>query len=75
MTESGTLTFDLTDPDAKEAFLTAVKAGAYKGVLWGMDQYLRSNTKYGNHPEEEHDIYQAVREKLHELLEQGEVSL
>ena len=75
MKEKATLSFDLTDPDARESFHVAVQAKDYRLVLWDMDQYLRSNIKYGGHTEEIEEVYRAVRERLHELLEQWEITL
>jgi hypothetical protein len=40
-------------------------------TLWDLDQYLRNQLKY-------HDVgedYQVIRDKLHELLEERQLSL
>ena len=65
----GTLTFDL--PEEQDQFEIAIKAPAMNSVLWEMDQWLRSNTKYApdTMSDEEFDAYQKCRDELHRLLE------
>jgi hypothetical protein len=46
-------------------------------VLWDLDQSLRSKTKYApdDLPQDKYDAYQEVRDELHELLTNHNVSL
>lgn len=38
--------------------------------LWDLDQDLRSKIKYGDEGEGTADVYQKVRDKLHELMDE-----
>lgn len=61
-----TLTFTL--PEENEEFEIASKAQRTKGALDEFDHYLRSKLKYEELSEEQHDVYEAVRAKLWELM-------
>lgn len=43
-------------------------------VLTDMDNYLRAKVKYEDLPEDQHKIYQEIREKLRDLMNEREVS-
>jgi len=59
MTQTATLTFDLTDPDAREAFELATKAQDMAMVLREFDEYLRNDSRI---------IVKVVREELHRTM-------
>jgi len=71
--QTGTLSFDLTDPDARQQFRLACNAASMYSVLWDMDQYLREQVKYLD-ADERDDTYD-IRQKLHELMSQGGITL
>ena len=60
-----TITFNL--PEENERFKDAVDASDLKSILRKIDQYLRNNSKYTD-IEHDSDLYQEVRDHLHELL-------
>ena len=75
------LEFDAdTERDAAEL---AQKAGAYKSVLTDLDSWLRSCVKHdapileacGSATETDHKYAEVIRERIHRLCEDYEVSL
>lgn len=68
-----TLTFKL--PDEQVEFRHATQAGDMHSVLWEIDQYLRGQVKYCDHPTEIRAAYQAVRDRLWEELNARSISL
>jgi hypothetical protein len=67
-----TLTFD-SNEEAEEA-RTALDASKWKIVAWDLDQYLRGKVKYCP-DNEDPEAYQAIRNKLRELLEEYNLNL
>lgn len=68
------LKYDL--PDDQTEFEWAVNANKMYFVLWELDQYLRSNTKYapeGTH-EEAYTAYELTRDRLHQLMNENNIS-
>jgi hypothetical protein len=63
-------------PDDQQDFTLAVNAMNFWHVLWEMDQYLRSKTKYApdDLPEDKYDAYQEVRDKLFELMSENNIT-
>jgi hypothetical protein len=68
-----TLIFKL--PDEQAEFTAATQAGDMRLVLWALDEYLRQQIKYCDHPPEIDAAYQAVRDKLREELESRNIAL
>jgi hypothetical protein len=64
-------------PDDQQEYELANKAFSLWHVLWELDQDLRAKTKYApdNLPEDKYDAYEEIREKLHELMNENNVSL
>ena len=64
-------------PDDEQEYNLANNAMNFWNVLWELDQDLRSKTKYAadNLPQEKYDAYQEIRDKLHELMTENNVSL
>ncbi len=62
-------------PQEQEEFELAQKGGKYKAVLEDLDNWLRSKLKYEDLPEQEDKTLNSVRNKLHELLNEEEISL
>jgi len=58
-------------------FEQAVNAGKYHSVLWDLDQFLRSKTKYASDDatEEQLAAYYALRDELHKLMEEYNITL
>jgi hypothetical protein len=67
-----TLTFD-SNEEAEEA-RTALDAGKWRILAWHLDQYLRNKVKHCPDDEDFH-AYEAVRDKLHSLLEESNLNL
>ena len=57
--------------DEQNEFEIVSRGMAWALTLWDLDQYLRNQLKYGDAP----DDLQVVRDKLHELLEDRNLSL
>jgi hypothetical protein len=64
----GILKFDL--PEETKEFELANNATKLYSVLWEMDQWLRSNTKYApdTMSEDTYNTFQQCREQLRELM-------
>lgn len=70
-----TLEFNL--PDDEQEYNLANNAINFWNVLWELDQELRANTKYApdDMTDDDYDAYQKIRDKLHELMTENNVSL
>jgi len=57
-------------PEDSQEFELANNGAKMHNVLWEMDQWLRSNTKYApdTMSEDTYNAYQACREQLRELM-------
>jgi hypothetical protein len=66
MSQIGTLSFDLTDPDDRAAFATACNAPAMMAAMFEFQQYLREQVKY--HEEGDRDDMHGVRDKWYEIM-------
>ena len=61
-----TLKFNL--PEEQTDFDNAVNGAKWSLLAWELDQYLRSQLKYNDRlSEEQYDILQETRDKLHEI--------
>lgn len=69
------LKFDLNEEQYE--FEQAVNAGKYRSVLWDLDQFLRSKTKYASDDATEEQIaaYYELRDELHKLMEESNITL
>ena len=65
------LTFEL--PEEQEEFNDAVNGNAFKAVIWELDQYMRSQLKHGDLPDDVHDKVQEIRDQLHSILDDNKV--
>lgn len=63
-------------PEDQEDFKLSTNALNFWHVLWELDQELRANTKYApdDMSDDDYDAYQAIREKLYELMRDHNVS-
>ena len=66
-----TLTFDLTDPEDDASYKLMNQASEMSMVLWEFDQYLRTQLKYTEVP----DDLETARDKLWEMLNANYVNL
>ena len=73
----GILEFDLDERFDVEAHKRAVKSLDLAMVLYDMDQYLRSQTKYApdSMSQEVYDALQETRDKLHEIMSERSINL
>ena len=62
-------------PEEHAEFKAATQAGEMHSVLWEIDQYLRGQVKYCDHPAEVSAAYQAVRDRLWEELNARNIGL
>jgi hypothetical protein len=64
-------------PDDQEDFTLANNALNFWRVLYELDQELRAKTKYASDdmPEDVYIAYSKIRERLHELMNDNNVSL
>ena len=68
---SATLTFD-----DENDLLTAINGYKFKLALWQLDQFLRSEMKYNDKlTEEQYDYAEIIRNKLHEFINDFNVTL
>jgi len=70
-------TLEFNIPEENEEFLLAVHGSDWQHVVWQMDQWLRSRTKYApdDMPEEEYKAYEKAREELRQIVFNGGLSL
>jgi hypothetical protein len=63
-------------PEDNTEFELATQASNMHSVLWDLDQWLRSNTKYApdSMPEDEYKAYERCRETLRELMNNENIS-
>jgi len=64
-------------PDDKQEYDLANSGLAFWHVLWELDQELRAKTKYASDdlPKDKYDAYNEIRDMLHELMTDNNVSL
>jgi hypothetical protein len=64
-------------PDDQQDFELASNAMKFWSVLYELDQDLRSKTKYASDDlsQDKYDAYQEVRDILHELMSNNNISL
>lgn len=68
------LKFDSVE-EAEDA-RTALDGSKWKGAMWDLDQWLRSEIKYnGKLSEERYDAYQAIRDKIREILNDNNLNI
>jgi hypothetical protein len=67
------LKFDL--PEERKEFELDTNSFKWYSVVWDMDQYLRSQTKYApdSMSEETYKAFSDAREKLYQILNQNDV--
>jgi molecular chaperone GrpE (heat shock protein) len=65
------LTFNL--PEEQEEFNDAINGNAFKAVIWELDQWMRSQLKHEDLPDNVHDKVQEIRDQLHSILNDNNV--
>jgi hypothetical protein len=67
------LEFDLIEE--KDDIEMAINGYKYRLVLWELDQYLRSETKYNDDLDEKTwDAYDGVRNKIREIMNENAIN-
>jgi hypothetical protein len=67
------LEFDLIEE--KDDIEMAINGYKYRLVLWELDQYLRSETKYNDNLDEKTwDAYDGVRNKIREIMNENTIN-
>jgi len=67
------ITFQI--PEEQSGLTLAMKGEDLYSILLDLDNFLRREIKYGDHPEPVDEVYQKCRNKLYELLNQREIDL
>jgi hypothetical protein len=64
-------------PDDQQEYDLANNGLNFWSVLYKLDEDLRTKTKYASDdlPKDKYDAYQEIRDKLHELISESNVSL
>jgi len=64
-------------PDDQQDFQLASNSMKFWSVLYELDQDLRAKTKYApdDLPQDKYDAYEEVRDMLHELMRDNNISL
>lgn len=70
----GKITFEFDSVEEAVEIRTALDGGKWLSVVWDLDQYLRNKVKHCPDDEDFH-AYEAVRDKLHSLLEESNLNL
>lgn len=65
-----TLTFDLSDPDDRDAHAVALAGSKYRAVVVELDEHLRSRIKYQEDPVDVRAAIFHVRETLREFCQE-----
>jgi hypothetical protein len=60
-------------PEEQEEFNDAVNGSAFKTAIWELDQYMRSQLKHGDLPDDVHEKVQEIRDQLHSILNDNKV--
>jgi hypothetical protein len=60
-------------PEEQEEFNDAVNGSAFKTVIWELDQYMRSQLKHEDLPDDVHEKVQEIRDQLHSILNDNNV--
>ena len=68
-----TIEFNL--PEEEEELRITMNASRYLAIIFGLNEWLRSEIKYQELPEETKDTYQKVREKIGDLADEHEVEI
>jgi len=61
-------------PEEESNFRVAAMSMDWALALWDLDQHLRSLLKYGHEFKSADEALEAVREHLHDLMEEREIS-
>ncbi len=62
--------------DELEDARTAIDGWKWKGAMWELDQWLRGEIKYNEKlSEERYDAYEAVRDKIREILNDDNLNI
>ena len=61
-------------PDESEEFKVAVHSKEFYLALYCLDEYLRSKIKYGHAYASIEDAIEDIREQLHELMRERDIS-
>ena len=64
-------------PDDQHEYAMATQGSAMHSVLWDMDQWLRSQTKYApdDMSEDTYKAFELCREQLHEFVHGNNINL
>lgn len=63
-----TIRIEFNLPEEEYEFKGAINGDKYRSVLIDMDNHLRSKLKYSELTETKYDVYEEIRNKLNELI-------
>jgi len=70
-----TLEFDLGEPDEQETMWISMEGNKYRGVLWDLDQALRSDIKHNDSlSDETYAKLEEYRTKIQQLIDEAGIS-
>lgn len=67
------LNFNL--PDEQIEFNDAINGNAYKTVIWELDQFLRSQLKHQDMPDEVSVKVLQIRDELHSIIQDHSITM
>lgn len=70
----GKVIFEFDSIEEADEIRTALDGGRWVSVVWNLDQYLRNKVKHCP-DNEDPEAYQAIRDKLHSLLQERNLNL
>lgn len=70
----GKVIFEFDSVEESNEIRTALDGVKWLSVVWDLDQYLRNKVKHCL-DNEDPEAYQAVRDKLHSLLQESNLNL
>lgn len=62
-------------PEDNHDFRASINGSNYRSVIWDYDQWLRSEMKYSELPNEKYKAYEECRKKLREILEEENIQI
>jgi hypothetical protein len=62
-------------PEDTTDFQAAINGNNYRSAIWDYDQWLRSEMKYSELPNETYKAYETCRKELRKILEEDNIQI
>lgn len=62
-------------PEDNHDFQASINGIKYQSAIWDYDQWLRSEMKYGELPNETYKAYETCRKELRKILEEDNIQI